>query len=109
MNLVISQSETSNLAFVMALMRKEVKKMFKMQDKKLLKTYDTILNDLEAVLEVLKERDINTLARLEITLEQARMTLNFVEWYLSNNITNSIIENDFISLKDKLVEAINND
>lgn len=109
MNLVISQSETSNLAFVMALMRKEVKKMFKMQDKKLLKTYDTILNDLEAVLEVLKERDTNTLTRLEITLEQARMTLNFVEWYLSNNITNSIIENDFISLKDKLVEAINND
>lgn len=109
MNLVISQSETSNLAFVMALMRKEVKKMFKMQDKKLLKTYDTILNDLEVVLEVLKERDINTLTRLEITLEQARMTLNFVEWYLSNNITNSIIENDFISLKDKLVEAINND
>lgn len=109
MNLVISQSETSNLAFVMALMRKEVKKMFKMQDKKLLKTYDTILNDLEVVLEVLKERDINTLTRLEITLEQARMTLTFVEWYLSNNITNSIIENDFISLKDKLVEAINND
>lgn len=102
MILKLNQSEASNLAFVMVLMRKDIKKHLKKTDKSMIKIYDEVLSDLEGVLETLNNSDINTLASIELSTDQAIMTSNFINWYLLNKSANKIIENDFISLKEKI-------
>lgn len=102
MNLKINQSEASNLAFVMVLMRKDIKKHLKKTDKSMMKIYDEVLSDLETVLETLNNSDINTLVTMELSTDKAILTSNFINWYLSNKSSNKIIENDFLRLKDKI-------
>src|SRR5690625_664941 len=102
MILKLNQSEASNLAFVMVLMRKDIKKHLKKTDKSMLKVYDTVLSDLEGIINVLNNSDINTLASIKLSKDQAILTSNFINWYLINKPSNKIIENDFISLKEKI-------